>query len=344
MKYEETFTFENLYKSYLKARKGKRWKNTTKKYEANALEYTYFLYYQLNTKTYTLGEYNEFYVYEPKKRLIKSLPFKDRVVQHCLCDYYLEDVLEPHFIYDNYASRKNKGTHKGLERLEEFLRRFYRKSNINGYVLKCDIAKYFNSIDHDVLKRLLKKKVDEDELMELIETIVDSTPGTRGIPIGNQTSQLFAIYYMSEFDHYVKEKLKIKYYIRYMDDFILIYEDKEYLKYCKNKIEEYLNEELKLELNKKTQIFPLKNGIDFLGFHTYITSTGKVVRKIRKDSKERMKRKLKKFKKLYDCERITKDKIDASYNSWKGHAKHGNSYHLIRDMDEKYNSIFKKEW
>jgi len=185
MMFNDVFNFENLYNSYLKSRKGKRNKNTAIKYETNAIEATNYLLYQLLNDKYKVSEYKKFYVYEPKKRLIMSLPFKDRVVQHCLCDYYLEPTLEKALIYDNYASRKGKGTHKGLYRLGEYMHKQYRKNGIDGYVLKCDISKYFYSIDHEVLKCLLSKYILDDKILSLTFKIIDSTEGNVGLPIGN---------------------------------------------------------------------------------------------------------------------------------------------------------------
>lgn len=161
-----------------------------------------------------------------------------------------------------------------------------------------------------------------------------------GLPLGNQSSQWFANFYLSRFDHFVKEVLGVRYYIRYMDDFMAIVETKKEAQRILEKMKGFLWQELKLETNNKTQIMPLKNGVDFLGFHLYITKTGKVIRKIRKDSKERMKRKLRAFKPLYEKGLITKEEINRSYESWKGHAQHGSCYSLLQSMDELYKNIF----
>ncbi|MPM85036.1 hypothetical protein SDC9_132113 [bioreactor metagenome] len=169
--------------------------------------------------------------------------------------------------------------------------------------------------------------------------IIDSTEGNVGIPIGNQSSQLFALLYLDGMDHYIKEKLGIKFYGRYMDDFFLIHEDKEYLRHCREEIEKHVGA-LGLSLNGKTNIYPLKNGIDFLGFHTYLTETGGVIRKVRRRSKNNMKRKLKKMGDLYAAGRIDKKTVEQSYQSWRGHASKGNCYHLIRRTDHFYNKLF----
>ena len=337
--YEKIYNFENLYKAYRKARQGKRWKGAAAKFEVNLLEALNLLSYQLQTKKYTLSPYNTFEVYEPKRRVVMSNSYKDKVVQHSLCDNVLEPILTRSFITDNYASQVGKGTHYGLDRLQEFLRRFYRKNGIDGWILKGDISKYFYSIRHDVLKTLIRRKITDPDVLWLVEMIIDSTEGNVGIPIGNQSSQLFALLYLNGFDHFVKEKLGIRYYGRYMDDFFLIHEDKAYLQYCRAEIEKYVAA-LGLSLNNKTNIYPLRNGIDFLGFHTYLTETGAVIRKVRRRSKNNMKRKLKKMRGLVERGKIPAATVEQSYKSWRGHASKGNCYHLIRKTDHYYDRLF----
>jgi hypothetical protein len=307
--------------------------------ELNLLEALNLLSYQLKTKKYTLSPYNTFEVFEPKRRVVMSNSYKDKVVQHSLCDNVLEPILTRSFITDNYASQVGKGTHYGLDRLRDFLRRFYRKNGIDGWILKADISKYFYSIRHDVLKSLIRKKIRDPDVLWLVDMIIDSTEGNIGIPIGNQSSQLFALLYLNNLDHFVKEKLGIKYYGRYMDDFFLIHEDKAYLQYCRAEIEKHVAA-IGLSLNNKTNIYPLRNGVDFLGFHTYLTETGAVIRKVRRRSKNNMKRKLKKMRGLVERGKITTATVEQSYKSWRGHAEKGNCYHLIRRTDHYYNRLF----
>ena len=338
--FEKIYSFESLYYAYRKARLGKRWKGAAAKFEVNLLEALNLLSVQLKTKRYTMSPYNVFKVYEPKERVVMSNSYKDKVVQHSLCDNVLEPIFTRSFIRDNYASQVGKGTHYGLDRLREFMRRFYRQNGIDGWVLKCDISKYFYSIRHDVLKTLIRKKIFDPDVLWLVDLIIDSTEGNVGIPIGNQTSQLFALLYLDGLDHFVKEKLGIKFYGRYMDDFFLIHHDKAYLQECRKQIEEFVQKR-GLSLNAKTNIFPLKNGVDFLGFHTYLTESGAVIRKVRRRSKNNMKRKLKKLAVLHAAGRIDRKTIEQSYQSWRGHAEKGNSYHLIRKTDRYYNEIMK---
>lgn len=339
--FEKIYSFESLYYAHRKARMGKRWKGAAAKFEVNLLEALNVLNYQLQTKKYKPSPYNTFEVFEPKRRVVMSNSFKDKVVQHSLCDNVLEPILTRSFISDNYASQVGKGTHFGLDRLQEFLRRFYRQNGVDGWILKGDISKYFYSIRHDVLKTLIRKKISDPDVLWLVDLIIDSTEGNVGIPIGNQTSQLFALLYLDGLDHFVKEKLGIKYYGRYMDDFFLIHSDKEYLQYCRKEIEAFV-EARGLSLNAKTNIYPVKNGVDFLGFHTYLTESGAVIRKVRRRSKNNMKRKLKKFADLKAAGKIDDKTIEQSYQSWRGHASKGNCYHLIRRTDHYYNELFKK--
>lgn len=339
--FAKVIDFNSLYQSYTEARKGKRWKYAVCKYEVNVLENLMFVHFMLSANKYRLSPYNCFIVKEPKERLIMYNSFRDKIVQHSLCDNVLEPYLSKTFIYDNYASQKGKGTHFGLDRLKYFMSRYYRQNGADGWVLKCDIRKYFYSINHDVLKEQLRRLIKDRDVLWLLDMIIDSTEGP-GIPIGNHTSQWFAVLYLSGMDHMIKERLGIKMYGRYMDDFYLIHPDKDYLRYCLEEIKKYLVP-LGLELNQKTAIFPLTQGIDFLGFRTYLTDTGKVVRKVRRESKNRIRRKLKKYRHLLDEGRIDFETILQSYSSWTGHAEHGNSYHLIRKTDDLFFNLFKNE-
>lgn len=361
--FRRVYDFGSLYAAFLKARRGKRGKASVQKFEANLLEALCLLSEMLKNRTYQPSEYFVFRVYEPKERIVMTNAFKDKVVQHSLCDNIYENVFSRGFIRDNYASQRNRGTHDGLHRLEAFMRSYYfarkgaaeqerRKAGLpplpaqktnyaDGWVLKCDVAKYFYSIQHEPLKKKVRQFIHDPDILWLTDMIIDSTENP-GIPIGNQTSQWFAVMYLSDMDHFIKEKLGIRYYGRYMDDFYLIHEDKAYLQYCRAEIETYIAD-LGLKPNQKTNIFPLRNGIDFLGFHTYLTDSGKVIRKVRRSSKSNEQRKLKKQRKLLEQGKITLAEISQSYGSWRSHAEKGNCYHLIREMDRTYQNLFFKE-
>ena len=277
--FEEICTFEVLYRAYLAARKGKRKKLSAAQYEANALMLTERLAYILNTDLYVPSKFEVFYVYEPKRRLVQAPAFVDKVVQHAIVDNALYEAITRSFIPANCASQVDKGMHYGLDLLKEFMSDYWRKNRTTeGWVLKCDVRHFFASIDHDLLKEKLRKVVVDDRMYRLMCVYIDASAD--GLPLGYQTSQLLALLFLDGFDHFVKERLRIKYYVRYMDDFLLIHPDKKYLQYCQKEIETYLGK-LRLELNEKTNIFPLRHGVDFLGFHTYITESGQIVRKLR---------------------------------------------------------------
>lgn len=361
MTFEELCTFEVLYKAYKNARKGKRSKASTAQYEAQALAATERLAHILRTKKYEPSKFEVFFVHEPKRRLVQAPAFVDKVVQHALVDEILYAAITRSFIRDNHASQLGKGTHVGLDRLKFHMTDYFRKRKgkdenqrkakglpprpmeewdyAEGWVLKADVRKFFASINHDLVKQKLREKVIDDQVYELMCTYIDSTDG---LPLGYQTSQLLALMFLDEFDHWVKEFLQIRYYGRYMDDFYLIHEDKEYLKYCRKEIEAYLRG-LKLELNEKTNIFPLRNGIDFLGYHSYLTESGKVIRKLRRSSIKRMKNRIRKWDAEYKTGKVTKEEIMRSFASWDAHASHGNTHTLRQEMRERVENIFKED-
>lgn len=329
MTYKELCSFEVLYKAYLTARKRKRKKPATAQYEANVLACTDKLSKILAAKTYCPGKFETFYVYEPKKRLVQAPAFVDKVVLHAITDNVLYDAITGSFIRDNYASQKGKGTHDGLGRLKQAMLDYYRKhGNADGWVLKADVHHFFASIDHDLLKRklivLFEKQHLDFEILDLLFTYIDTTAG---LPLGYQTSQLFALMFLDDFDHAMKERFGVRYYGRQMDDFFIIEESKERLQQLLRDIRTIVGG-LGLELNNKTAIFPLRNGIDFLGFHTYLTDTGGVVQKLRRDSINRMKGRIRYWRTAYPSGKVSKDEIKDSWTAWDAHAAHGDTYAL----------------
>lgn len=329
MTYQEMCAFDVLYAAYLEARSGKRKKVSTAQYEANALACTEKLSRILASKTYIPGKFETFYVYEPKKRLVQAPAFVDKVVLHAVTDNILYEAVTKSFIRDNYASQKGKGTHDGLMRLKQFMVDYYRQyGTAEGWVLKCDVHHFFASIDHDKLKVKLKALLDrrgvDPQIYELLCIYIDTTAG---LPLGYQTSQLLALLFLDEFDHIVKEKYGVKKYGRYMDDFLAIHPSKEFLKNLLADFRVFMGS-YGLEPNEKTGIFPLRNGIDFLGFHSYLTETGGVVQKLRKDGIDRIKKNIKIWRVEYPAGNITKEKILEKFGSWDAHAAHGDTHAL----------------
>ena len=340
--FEKVIDFENMYKAYRKAKRGKGFKKSSARFNVMALDGVNKLIEQLKDKTYKISPYNEFKVYEPKERIIQTTSFKDKVVQHSLCDNVILPRLQKIFIYDNCAGQKGKGTLFGLDRLSEQMEEFYNRHGSDGYVLKCDITKFFYNISHEQLKDIVAYWFSDDkDVCWLINLFIDSTEG-KGIPLGNQINQGLALLYLDSMDKLIKSELGIELYGRYMDDFYLIHHDKEYLKYCLEVIKRYL-ETLDLSLNGKTQIFPLKNGINYLGFHTYLTKDGKVIRKLKNQNKRNARRKYLRMAKLVADGRMSIEKFNDSYNAWKNHISHGNCRGLAKRTDKEINKTIEQK-
>ncbi len=215
----------------------------------------------LRNHLYTGGTYHSFIIYEPKKRIIFSQNLQDKVINHLISRHILYPALLPCLIDVNVASRKNLGTQKGLSLFKQFMRNCYINYG-KFFILKCDISKFFSSIDHDILKRKLKRRIKDKEALDIVFKVIDST--NPGLGIGSMTSQVLAIFYLNDLDHFIKETLKIKYYVRYQDDFLLFHPFKEYLTECLTRIKDFLKKE-KLVLNKKTRIYKSSDNFIFLG-------------------------------------------------------------------------------
>lgn len=336
--FQKLIDFENLYNSYRVSLKGRGKKKSAVRFNVLALEYLCVMKRQLKNHTYKISPYSEFVIKEPKERIVKSGSFKDKVLQHCLCDYVLLPKLRDEFILDNYAGQIGKGTLFGLDRLSENLLSFYSEHGSNGYILKCDITKFFYQIEHGKMKELIAELFPDEEIQWVCNLFIDSVDG-KGLPLGNQSSQVFALIYLNGLDHFITETLGCKYYGRYMDDFYLLSDDKDYLKDCLSRISEYLAE-LGLTLNNKTEIVSMSKGIRFLGFHTYITENGKIIRKINGDNKRKIKKRLRIYAKLVKDGRLKREKFDEMFRSWKNHASHGNCFKLIEEMELYVDELF----
>ena len=334
--FEKVTDFDNLYRAYRKAKSGKGYKNSSARFEVQALSGVHKLKNQLETKQYKVSAYNKFYIYEPKQRLIESSAFKDKIVQHSLCDNVLLPELSKVFIRNNFAGQIGKGTLFGLNTLKDDMQSFYNEKGMTGYILKADVTKFFYTIDHNILKQIIREYFADNDLLWICDLIIDSTENI-GLPLGNQTSQVFALLYLNGLDHYITETLNIKYYGRYMDDLYLIHHDKEYLKHCLQEINNIINS-LKLSLNGKTQIIPFKQGIKFLGFHTYIVD-GKAICKIRNEKKRNAYRKYKKMAHLVVDGKLERKKFDESYQSCKAHAMFGDCREFVDNLDRQISQI-----
>lgn len=356
--FDEVFTYENIYRAHMRGRMAKRDKIPLVKFEASMLGNLYEIYRRLSGGTFKLSGYNHFTVHEPKKREIQTLHYADRVMQHVLCD----EVFAPYFtkraIIDNCVCQIGKGSHFALRRFEDKLHNFIRAHGINGYILKCDILKYFPSIPHDKLKEMFCGELRDERLKKLVDHIIDSyhtngdyleaygydclTPDPvksgRGVPIGNQTSQIFGMFYLNKVDRLVKEKLRVKIYSRYMDDFLLVHEDKQFLQEALKQITEAVSS-LGLKFNSKTQIFPLKNGVTYLGFKYRVTPTGKVVKTVKPKTKRRLRQRTRLLKKAYLDGVVSPERVRQSLAAFHGHLKHGRNHRLELEVEKKLGEI-----
>lgn len=333
--------FGNLYKAYKKAKAGKGFNGSSAKFQTMNLEGLHILKEQLENQTYRMNPYNEFKVYEPKERVIKSCSFKDKVVQHCLCDNLLHLKLANEFIRTNYAGQIGKGTHFGMDCLKEQMLDYYNQHGIDGWILKCDITKFFYQIDHDILKDIVDYYFQDDYTKWLNHLLIYSTYGLV-LPLGNQAAQVYALLMLNGLDHFVTGELGISFYGRYMDDFYLIHSNKEYLKWCLVCIKQFVDN-LGLSLNGKTQIIPFKNGLLFTGFHHYITKDGKYIRKLNGVNKRRIRKKIRVWAKLVNSGKMSEQKFYEKYNAWKNHAMHGNCIKLCHSMDLYVKEVLKHE-
>lgn len=336
--YNKVYSIENLNLAFQKAKKGKSKKDYVILFESNLIEELNRLQKELKDKTYEPYKLKRFVIRDPKTRTIHASIFRDRIVHHAIINV-LQPIYEPIFIYDCFASRKNKGTHKAVNRLESFInkvstngllvRNSYSKNSIKGYCLKADIKKYFDSMNHKVLVNILEKKISDKDFIWLIRRVLDnfSIEESKGVPLGNYTSQFFANVYLNELDYFVKHELKIRYYIRYVDDFVVLHKSRLRLKYLKKRIQEFL-ESLDLELHPdKSEIYALRNGITFLGYRIFFK-----YRLLRKRNIRSFKRKFDNDLYEYKSGIITKEKLDNKINGWFGYSKHTNTYNFRQNI------------
>lgn len=338
--HEKIVSFENVLLASRKARKGKRFKASTALFELELEKNIFKILEVLSNKTYQPGSYTDFFIYDPKMRLISAAPYFDRVIHHALINI-IEPIIGKAFIHDTYACIKDRGTHKAVQRYKNFQKK-------NNYVLKCDIKKYFFNIDHEILFDQVKRKIKCKDTLWLVRQIINSreNPGgieyfsgddlftpvlrKKGIPIGNLTSQFFANLYLNDFDHFVKETLKVKHFIRYCDDFVIFGNSKSWLNQIKQEVMKYL-EGLRLKLHKnKSRIYRTSDGVDFLGYRIF---PGYM--RVRKRLVKRYRKKLRKMTLDYKNRKIGLPDIKRSINSWIGHAKHADSYILRNEMFSK---------
>jgi RNA-directed DNA polymerase len=333
-------SFENLYQAYHKAARGKRGQPAVAAFEFDLESNLLRLQGELGSRTYRVGGYYSFYIRETKRRLISAAPFRDRVVHHALCNV-IEPIFERTFIADSYANRVGKGTHCALDRAQTLARCY-------PYVLQCDVEQFFPSVDHGILCGILARKIADADVLWLIERIVASGEGVlqseyrpvyfpgddlfalkrpRGLPIGNLTSQFWANVYLNELDQFVKRKLHCRAYLRYVDDFLLFHTDKHQLWSWKEAIANFLVG-LRLTLHEReSTVYPVCNGIPWLGFRLYPTH-----RRLKQRNGVAFERRLRGWLASVADGAMTLEKLHAHVQGWVAHAAHGDTWGLRRSL------------
>jgi retron-type reverse transcriptase len=329
---------ENLFSAWEEFKQGKGKKTDVLKFEKNLEQEIFQLRRDLYDKKYKHGAYTDFFICDPKLRHIHKATVRDRVLHHAVYQI-LNPIFEPTFIASSFSCRTQKGSHKGVDITERMIRKVSRNYTRGCYVLKCDVKKFFDSIDHSTLLFLIQRKVKDQDTLWLIKEIIGSFVSgysdlftVRGVPIGNLTSQLFANIYMNEFDQYMKQELKIEYYARYTDDFIVVSNDQKYLENLINPISLFIGDHLKLQLHPhKVEILKAGKDVDFLG---YVLRPHH--RLMRKRTLNRVMRKLAEKFYFYQTGRTTKESFQQTFASYLGVLSHADTYKLTENLKNHY--------
>lgn len=336
--FDQIISPENLFLAWDAFKGDKRNKPDVLRFEWNLEEHIFKLHRDLKNKTYKHGPYKGFYVRDPKQRHIHKASVRDRVLHHAVSSV-INPIFESTFVPTSFSCRIGYGTHKGVEILEKTLRKIHRNGTNPCFVLKCDIQKFFNTVDHVILLSILEKRIKDNNAMWLLKEIIESFSLSystlfkeKGLPIGNLTSQLFANIYMNEFDQFIKHEMKVKYYVRYTDDFAIASPDRQYLEQLIPRITYFLSCELALKLHpKKIVIRKLRQGIDFLGYIIFPKH-----RLVRSKTKRRMFAKMRHRIEEYKLGRISKLTLEQSLQSYLGVLSHATAHTLSDELKNRF--------
>lgn len=324
--YDNLITLENIFLGFQEFKKQKKKTAELLLFEKNLEDNLFTIYKQLKNRKYKPGPYIGFYINDPKIRLIHKATFEDRIVQHII-SRGLEKIFDPTFIYHSYACRKDKGTHRGVLNLQKMARKVSRNDTRPCYGLKCDIKKFFATVNHTILIKILEERITDKDYLTILRKIIksfNSSEKNKGLPIGNLTSQYFVNIYMNEFDQFVKHTLKVKYYLRYTDDFMFLSNSKFYLEQLLEPISQFLDKKLDLELHPdKTKFLTFKSGFDFLG---YVVFPHHILP--RKKTIKRILRKIDRKIDLLKTGDLSFDSFSQTIQSYLGFLSHSNSYLL----------------
>ena len=339
--FDELCHYDNLYVAYWKARKGKTQRKYVLDFEEKLQDNLLLLQQELQLQTYHPKPLQTFILRDPKTRTISKSEFRDRVIHHALCNI-IEPIFEKRFIYDSYANRVGKGTLKAVERFDECKRKVSHNNTQPCFVLKADIKHYFETVDHDILFRILNKKIHDEKVLWLISIILSNhstTAPSKGMPLGNLTSQFFANVYLNELDQFVKHTLKAEHYIRYVDDFVILDQSRYLLKTYEQKISLFLQEKLALELHPhKSKIIPLERGVHFLGFRIFYH-----YRLIRKKNMRKSHQRFQQLQEWYKEGLLDREKVIEYLEGWLAFVSHANTYKYRRRLLQWFNHTFPLE-
>lgn len=324
--YEKNLNYKKLMEAHIKSRKGKGYRKEIIQFNLKQEEYIMWLQEQLKNKTYHHGGYTQFYVTEPKLRKIEKSRYIDRIVHRWVVDNFLEPAFVPQFIATSYACLKGRGMHRAAIYVQDTMKHCKRIWG-DYYILKMDIAKYFDNINKNILLNILKRKIRDKDLIWLIKEILFAQKREKGLEIGNYTSQMFANIYLNEVDQYIKHQLKIKYYCRYLDDSVLMVKTKKEAKEVLEKIKQFLKKSLELKLNKKMQIFKNKQGVNFCGY-----KINEYRMKLRDKGKRKLKKKVKNLKQRIKEGKITSKEAKKYLAGHMGYIKYANTKNLLQKI------------
>lgn len=336
--FEKIVSLENLFSAWNKFKSDKGKKKDVQRFEWELEQNIFQLHRELRTRTYKHHNYSSFFIRDPKQRHIHKAEVRDRILHHAIFRI-INPIFEETFIAKSFSCRVGKGTHKGIIALEKMIRKESKNYSKCCYILKCDVSKFFDTIDHRILMNILKKRIKDKNALWLLREVIESFSSSKsdifnikGVPIGNLTSQIFANIYMNELDQYIKQGLKIKHYARYTDDFVIVSEYPKHLHCVLSSIKVFLREHLALELHpKKVTIQKYNQGVDFLGYISFPH-----YRLVRVKTKRRIFKKLRKRIIEHKAGMIDRKSLSQCFQSYLGVLSHANTYEFCKELKNQF--------
>lgn len=327
---DDCLTLEKFQAAHQRASKSKGLRSEVLKFNINEVGNLIGIMDIIGSGRYKPSKYRRFWVYDPKKRLILALPYPDRIVHQWYIEEFIKPYYIPRFISDSFACIPGRGSHRSVDKIQSYMRRMNVETNGHYYIVKMDISKFFNSIDPTILYNILASRIQDIKLRQLTHTIIYDGDDHPGIPIGNYVSQYFANIYLNELDQFCKHQLKIKYYVRYMDDFVALAPNRVVARQWFDIISVFVRQNLNMQLNRKSRYYPSGQGLDFVGYRIYND-----FRLLRKRSKKKLRAIISDYESGIDSQARFIQRV----NAWAGHASHANARHLIEAKLSRYADI-----